>query len=257
MTIKLQNISYSVNNHKILENVSLSVRKGEVLSLIGPNGSGKSTLLNVATGDIKPSSGSVSYDNNAIEDLNIVERSFYRGVMSQSQQIVFDFSVQEIIEMGWIERGLPNYSNHFDKAVKEISSLCDLENLLERKFNKLSGGEQRRVHFARTLLQLWRPSNSNEPLFMLLDEPTANLDLYYEIKMMEIIKLKASEGIGIFLILHDLNLAAKYSDRIAIISQGALVKIDEPKKALDPILLKKIYNLDMVIDQETMKVSYF
>lgn len=257
MTIKLQNISYSVNNHKILENVSLSVRKGEVLSLIGPNGSGKSTLLNVATGDIKPGSGSVSYDNNAIEDLNIVERSFYRGVMSQSQQIVFDFSVQEIIEMGWIERGLPNYSNHFDKAVKEISSLCDLENLLERKFNKLSGGEQRRVHFARTLLQLWRPSNSNEPLFMLLDEPTANLDLYYEIKMMEIIKLKASEGIGIFLILHDLNLAAKYSDRIAIISQGALVKIDEPKKALDPILLKKIYNLDMVIDQETMKVSYF
>ena len=257
MTIKLQNISYSVNNHKILENVSLSVRKGEVLSLIGPNGSGKSTLLNVATGDIKPGSGSVSYDNNAIEDLNIVERSFYRGVMSQSQQIVFDFSVQEIIEMGWIERGLPNYSNHFDKAVKEISSLCDLENLLERKFNKLSGGEQRRVHFARTLLQLWRPSNSNEPLFMLLDEPTANLDLYYEIKMMEIIKLKASEGIGIFLILHDLNLAAKYSDRIAIISQGALIKIDKPKKALDPVLLKKIYNLDMVIDQETMKVSYF
>lgn len=257
MTIKLQNISYAVNNHKILENVSLSVRKGEVLSLIGPNGSGKSTLLNVATGDIKPSSGSVSYDNNAIEDLNIVERSFYRGVMSQSQQIVFDFSVQEIIEMGWIERGLPNYSNHFDNAVKEISSLCDLENLLERKFNKLSGGEQRRVHFARTLLQLWRPSNSNEPLFMLLDEPTANLDLYYEIKMMEIIKLKASEGIGTFLILHDLNLAAKYSDRIAIISQGALIKIDEPKKALDPVLLKKIYNLEMVIDQETMKVSYF
>ena len=257
MTIKLQNISYSVNNHKILENVSLNVRKGEVLSLIGPNGSGKSTLLNVATGDIKPSSGSVTYDNNAIEDLNIVERSFYRGVMSQSQQIVFDFSVQEIIEMGWIERGLPNYSKHFDKAVKEISSLCDLENLLERKFNKLSGGEQRRVHFARTLLQLWRPSNSNEPLFMLLDEPTANLDLYYEIKMMEIIKLKASEGIGIFLILHDLNLAAKYSDRIAIISQGALIKIDKPKKALDPVLLKKIYNLDMVIDQQTMKVSYF
>ena len=257
MTIKLQNISYSVNNHKILENVSLNVRKGEVLSLIGPNGSGKSTLLNVATGDIKPSSGSVSYDNNAIEDLNIVERSFYRGVMSQSQQIVFDFSVQEIIEMGWIERGLPNYSNHFDKAVKEISSLCDLENLLDRKFNKLSGGEQRRVHFARTLLQLWRPSNSNEPLFMLLDEPTANLDLYYEIKMMEIIKLKASEGIGIFLILHDLNLAAKYSDRIAIISQGALIKIDKPKKALDPVLLKKRYNLDMVIDQQTLKVSYF
>lgn len=257
MTIKLQNISYTVSGYKILDNVSLDIKEGEVLSLIGPNGAGKSTLLNAATGDLDPSLGTVYYNHQNLEELNIVERSFYRAVMSQSQQIVFDFSVQEIIEMGWIEKGFSNYSKDFDNAVKEVSMLCNLENLLKRKFNKLSGGEQRRVHFARTLLQLWRPSNSKDPLFMLLDEPTANLDLYYEIKMMEIIKLKASEGIGVFLILHDLNLAARYSDRIAIISEGSLIKIDTPQSVLDPVLLKKIYNLDMTIDKKTMKVSYF
>ena len=257
MTIKLQNISYTVSGYKILDNVSLDIKEGEVLSLIGPNGAGKSTLLNAATGDLEPSLGTVYYNHQNLEELNIVERSFYRAVMSQSQQIVFDFSVQEIIEMGWIEKGFSNYSKDFYYAVREVSILCNLENLLKRKFNKLSGGEQRRVHFARTLLQLWRPSNSKDPLFMLLDEPTANLDLYYEIKMMEIIKLKASEGIGVFLILHDLNLAARYSDRIAIISEGSLIKIDTPRSVLDPVLLKKIYNLDMTIDKKTMKVSYF
>ena len=257
MTIKLQNISYTVSGYKILDNVSLDIKEGEVLSLIGPNGAGKSTLLNAATGDLEPSLGTVYYNHQNLEELNIVERSFYRAVMSQSQQIVFDFSVQEIIEMGWIEKGFSSYSKDFDNAVKEVSILCNLENLLKRKFNKLSGGEQRRVHFARTLLQLWRPSNSKDPLFMLLDEPTANLDLYYEIKMMEIIKLKASEGVGVFLILHDLNLAARYSDRIAIISEGSLIKIDTPRSVLDPVLLKKIYNLDMTIDKKTMKVSYF
>lgn len=257
MNIKLKNISYTASGFKILENVSLNIKRGEILSLIGPNGAGKSTLLNVATGDLEPSSGTVIYNDQDLKQLNIVERSFYRAVMSQSQQIVFDFSVQEIIEMGWVDRGLPNYSKNFDKAVKEVTTLCDLENLLNRKFNKLSGGEQRRVHFARTLLQLWRPSEAKDPLFMLLDEPTANLDLYYEIRLMEIIKLKAAEGIGIFLILHDLNLAARYSDRIAIINEGNIIKIDKPISALDPVLLKKIYNLDMTYDKKTNKVSYF
>ena len=92
---------------------------------------------------------------------------------------------------------------------------------------------------------------------MLLDEPTANLDLYYEIKLMEIIKMKANEGVGVFLIMHDLNLAAKYSNRIALMSDGSLVKVDTPINVLDPSLLKRIYNLDMSVDKETMKVSYF
>ena len=176
--------------------------------------------------------------------------------MSQSQQIVFDFSVKEIIEMGWLDKGNAQFSEHFDQAVLDISSVCQLNNLLERKFNRLSGGEQRRVHFARTLLQLWRPSDSMDPAYMLLDEPTANLDLYFEIKLMEIIKKKAVNNVGVFLIMHDLNLAAKFSDKIALINKGKIVSYGTPREVLKPNILEEIYNLKMDVDAN-LKVSYF
>ena len=256
MSLVLKNISYKAGDVNILNDVSLSVEKGEIVSLVGPNGAGKSTLLNILTGDINPDSGEVFYENFNLNELNILDRSFYRSVMSQSQQIVFDFSVKEIIEMGWLDKGNAQFSEHFDQAVLDISSVCQLDNLLERKFNRLSGGEQRRVHFARTLLQLWRPSDSMDPAYMLLDEPTANLDLYFEIKLMEIIKKKAVNNVGVFLILHDLNLAAKFSDKIALINKGKIVSYGTPREVLKPNILEEIYNLKMDVDAN-LKVSYF
>jgi len=256
MSLILKNISYKAGDVNILNDVSLSVEKGEIVSLVGPNGAGKSTLLNILTGDINPDSGEVFYENFNLNELNILDRSFYRSVMSQSQQIVFDFSVKEIIEMGWLDKGNAQFSEHFDQAVLNISSVCQLDNLLERKFNRLSGGEQRRVHFARTLLQLWRPSDSMDPAYMLLDEPTANLDLYFEIKLMEIIKKKAVNNVGVFLILHDLNLAAKFSDKIALINKGKIVSYGTPREVLKPNILEEIYNLKMDVDAN-LKVSYF
>ena len=256
MSLILKNISYKAGDVNILNDVSLSVEKGEIVSLVGPNGAGKSTLLNILTGDINPDSGEVFYENFNLNELNILDRSFYRSVMSQSQQIVFDFSVKEIIEMGWLDKGNAQFSEHFDQAVLDISSICQLDNLLERKFNRLSGGEQRRVHFARTLLQLWRPSDSMDPAYMLLDEPTANLDLYFEIKLMEIIKKKAVNNVGVFLILHDLNLAAKFSDKIALINKGKIVSYGTPREVLEPNILEEIYNLKMDVDAN-LKVSYF
>jgi len=256
MSLILKNISYKAGDVNILNDVSLSVEKGEIVSLVGPNGAGKSTLLNILTGDINPDSGDVFYENFNLNELNILDRSFYRSVMSQSQQIVFDFSVKEIIEMGWLDKGNAQFSEHFDQAVLDISSVCQLDNLLERKFNRLSGGEQRRVHFARTLLQLWRPSDSMDPAYMLLDEPTANLDLYFEIKLMEIIKKKAVNNVGVFLILHDLNLAAKFSDKIALINKGKIVSYGTPREVLKPNILEEIYNLKMDVDAN-LKVSYF
>ena len=256
MSLILKNINYKAGDVNILNDVSLSVKKGEIVSLVGPNGAGKSTLLNILTGDINPDSGEVFYENFNLNELNILDRSFYRSVMSQSQQIVFDFSVKEIIEMGWLDKGNAQFSEHFDQAVLDISSVCQLDNLLERKFNRLSGGEQRRVHFARTLLQLWRPSDSMDPAYMLLDEPTANLDLYFEIKLMEIIKKKAVNNVGVFLILHDLNLAAKFSDKIALINKGKIVSYGTPREVLKPNILEEIYNLKMDVDAN-LKVSYF
>lgn len=257
MSIKAKSIFWEVDNKRIIKDISLEINLGEVVSIIGPNGAGKSSFLNVLSGDIKPTSGSVSFDETNLKDISIQERSFMRSVMSQSQQIVYDFSVKEIIEMGWLDRGIASYSGNFKEAVMKVASECSVHDLLEQKFNTLSGGEQRRVHFARTLIQLWRPSNSRDPRYMFLDEPTANLDILHEQNLMKLVRSKAMEGIGILLILHDLNLAAKYSDKLVIFKNGSLIKSGSPEEVLQSKVLTEVYGLDMEVAQDPLRVNYY
>ncbi len=257
MSIKAKSIFWEVDNKRIIKDISLEISLGEVVSIIGPNGAGKSSFLNVLSGDIKPTSGSVSFDEINLKDISIQERSFMRSVMSQSQQIVYDFSVKEIIEMGWLDRGIASYSGNFKEAVMKVASECSVHDLLEQKFNTLSGGEQRRVHFARTLIQLWRPSNSHDPRYMFLDEPTANLDILHEQNLMKLVRSKAMEGIGILLILHDLNLAAKYSDKLVIFKNGSLIKSGSPEEVLQSKVLTEVYGLDMEVAKDPLRVNYY
>ena len=257
MSIKAKSIFWEVDNKRIIKDISLEISLGEVVSIIGPNGAGKSSFLNVLSGDIKPTSGSVSFDETNLKDISIQERSFMRSVMSQSQQIVYDFSVKEIIEMGWLDRGIASYSGNFKEAVMKVASECSVHDLLEQKFNTLSGGEQRRVHFARTLIQLWRPSNSHDPRYMFLDEPTANLDILHEQNLMKLVRSKAMEGIGILSILHDLNLAAKYSDKLVIFKNGSLIKSGSPEEVLQSKVLTEVYGLDMEVAKDPLRVNYY
>lgn len=256
MSIKISSVSYEKGNKKILDDISLEIKSGEVLSVLGPNGAGKSTLLNLISGDISPSKGEIYFDNKNLKDISIQERSFMRSVMAQSQAIVFDFSVKEIIEMGWLDKGLSNYANDFQNALNEIAEETSVTDLLYKKFNILSGGEQRRVHFARTLLQMWRPSNSFDPIYILLDEPTANLDILHEQKMMKKIRNKASEGIGVMIVLHDINIAAKYSDKIAFIKEGRLEEVGSPSEVLEENKLSAIYELPMKINENPFRITY-
>ena len=113
------------------------------------------------------------------------------------------------------------------------------------------------MHFARTLVQLWRPSGSDDPRYMFLDEPTANLDILHEQKMMKLIQKKRDEGIGILLILHDLNLAAKYSDKVAIFKNGNLVSLGNPKEVLTENTLSSVYDVPMQIDHDPFRINYY
>ncbi len=257
MSIQANSIDINLNNRSILKDVSLSIEQGEILSVIGPNGAGKSTLLKSLAGDIKPNSGQISYDAKNIRDINIQERAFTRSVMSQLQAIAFDFKVKEIIEMGWVSRGESLYASEFEDAVIEVVAKCGVESLINRNFNTLSGGEQRRVHFARTLLQLWRPSNSTDPKYLLLDEPTANLDLTYEVKLLNIVKKASLEGTGVMLVLHDLNLAAKFSDKIALLNKGSIVKTGTPKEVLSSDILSGIYDIDIKVQEDPLFITYY
>ena len=257
MSLDLESVSLKLDNRQILKDVSLEINEGEIVSVIGPNGAGKSTLLNVLTGDINPDSGEISYDNKQLKQISIQERAFTRSVMSQMQTLVFNFSVKDVIEMGWLQRGNSDFSNNFSMAFENVTKECNVHNLIHRKFNSLSGGEQRRVHFARTLLQLWRPSESNDPRYLLLDEPTANLDLSSEMLLMNILKKRASLNVGILVILHDLNLASHFADKIAIIKDGEIMAFGEPEKIMEDAFLTSVYEVPIKVKHDPLRVHYY
>ena len=250
MSINSKNISLFYDEKEILKDISIEIKEGKITTLLGPNGAGKSSFLNIISGDLDFYNGDVFYNKRNLAEINIQEKAFLRSVMSQSQPIVFDFSVKEIVEMGWLEKGDIKYSNNFKTALKEILKDCDIDYLKNRKFNTLSGGEQRRVHFARSLLQLWRESNAVDPCYLMLDEPTSNLDLFHQIKMMNAIKKLSTEGVGIFMILHDLNLAFKYSDYIAILKNGKIVTFGEPMSIINDDILSNTFGVKIQVNKK-------
>ena len=250
MSINSKNISLFYDEKEILKDISIEIKEGKITTLIGPNGAGKSSFLNIISGDLDFYNGDVFYNQRNLAEINIQEKAFLRSVMAQSQAIVFDFSVREIVEMGWLEKGNVKYSYNFKTALKEILEECDIDYLKNRKFNTLSGGEQRRVHFARSLLQLWRESNSVDPCYLMLDEPTSNLDLFHQIKMMNAIKKLSNEGVGIFMILHDLNLAFKYSDYIAILKNGKIVSFGEPMSIINGDILSNTFGVKIQVNKK-------
>ena len=255
LSIDIKNLCYSIKDYHILRNINLSIVPGEILTIIGPNGAGKSTFVKLVAGDFQPSSGKILYDKLLLKNLSLEETANIRSVLSQNQNINFDFDVKEIVEMGWIgnnhNRG--DYINSFRDTSKE----CFIEGLLNKKFKNLSGGEQKRVHLARTFLQLKSMNNSINNKYLILDEPLTHLDIYYEIKIMHLIKKIAKNGVGILIILHDLNIAQKFSNKIAIFSKGKLKYYDKTSKVLIPKNLKETYGLDMQVYKNPSYIKYF
>ena len=256
MTIKSESMSLEIDGGEIVNDINIEVFPGKVLALIGPNGAGKSTILKLLSGDVKPTSGVVKYNDINISNIPFVDRAHIRGVMSQSQTIAFDFSVLEIIEMGWLHSDHDYYTSFYPDVLKQIIEDCELQHLVDRKFNTLSGGEQKRVHFARVLLQLWIPAGDIHPRFMLLDEPLANLDIYHELKMLEIIKRHLSKNIGVLLILHDLNTASKFADNIVLMKNGTIVKNGSTVEVLTESILSETYETKIKVNDTSPKITY-
>ena len=259
MSIEIENISLDISHKNILKNINLKVKQGEILSIIGPNGAGKSSLINLVAGDYLPSKGRILFDTKDLRTLSLEEKSRKRSVMGQFSKIAFDFKVKEVIQFGWVENGIEIFSEMFEKIILKISKLCNVEYLLSRNINSLSGGELKRVQLAKTLIQLHNPLSKNkENKYALLDEPLANLDLFYEIDVLKIIKdVSKNQGIGIMLIIHDLNLAAKFSNKIALLHSGEIKDYGKPKDVLRPSILKMIYNMNMKVQKNPFRVIHY
>ena len=257
MTIRAISISAEIDGIPLLSDMSLEIVPGEVLALVGPNGAGKSTLLSVLAGDLNPVQGSIFYNKRNIAQLDVQERAHYRSVMSQALPMVFEFSVKDIVEMGWLHNGQHFYSDHFKSAVQQIVDQCNISSLINRRFNTLSGGEQKRVHFARALLQLWKYEDSLEAKYLMLDEPLANLDIRHELSLLAVIRKAAASGIGVLIILHDLNLAAKFADKVAMLNQGRIVGLGVPEDVLTTQLLTSVYDVPINVKPNPLTISYY
>ena len=234
--IEARGVVVRASERLLVDGVDLIVHAGEVLALAGPNGAGKSTLMKALAGDLVPDSGEVLLEGQPIGRLAVRELARRRAVLPQQTLLQFAFTAREVVEMGRGPRGM---DDHGASVVEQAMARTDVLGLADRTYPTLSGGEQARVTLARVLAQ--------ETPILLLDEPTAALDLRHQQLVMEIARDLASTGAAVVAILHDLNLAAAHADRIALLHGGRLVACDRPWQALEPLLLSEIFDCPIAI----------
>lgn len=233
----------------ILAPTSLTLEPGELNVVLGPNGAGKSTLLRVLTGELEPDRGEVRYDGLSLSSLSISEVARRRAVLGQSSILSFDFTAGEVVMLGRIPH-LSGWESQRDRqACEEALRAVDMLSFRDRRYPSLSGGEQQRIHLARVLAQLYKQADcahgdqaTNTWLF--LDEPTSALDLRHQHAVLGLIrKLARERQFGVLAILHDLNLALRYADRILLLSEGELVASGPPSQALTTDNVAAVYGV--------------
>ncbi|WP_193605660.1 heme ABC transporter ATP-binding protein [Nocardioides dongkuii] len=217
----------------ILDGVDVTVRPGELLALVGPNGAGKSTLLGVLSGDVAPSSGSVELGGRALARHAARDLARLRAVQLQKQGLAFGFRVQDVVRMGRSPWHRTPQADDDDRAVASAMDRAEVTELAERLFPTLSGGEQARSSFARLLAQ--------ETPVLLLDEPTAALDIRHQEALLEVLRRTVRAGAAAVVVLHDLSLAAAYADRVCVLAEGRVRADGPPADVLTGDLLSEVY----------------
>lgn len=227
--MRANQISVEAPNGKVLiQNISIEVEPGQLKAIIGKNGAGKSTLLKAMTQDINAISGTCTLDDTDIQQYRLEELAQKRSIVSQQVSLEFSFSVRQVVLIG-----RSPYMSFFetdtdDKIATEALKKVDALHLIDRSYLTLSGGEKQRVQFARAIAQIWDLMEAGEPSYLLLDEPLSSLDISHQHEMMTVLKELSKKNVGILIIIHDLNLAAQYSDKVHVLKDGETVIEGDP-----------------------------
>ena len=242
--IQVKNLSYKYPDadELAIDNISFDVKRGEILGIVGPNGSGKSTLLNLLSGILKPLRGKIlllGEDISKIKQKRIAQKL---AVVPQNGFVGFPFTSRDIVLMGRSPHlGLIESEKKHDFdiakwAMEQTNSLT----FWGRKINELSGGERQRVFIARALAQ--------EPIIMLLDEPTTHLDLKYQIEIFDLIRrLNQENQITVVVVSHDLNLAGEYCEILILLKNGKIANIDTPEQVITEDAIKQVYDAETLV----------
>jgi iron complex transport system ATP-binding protein len=238
---RLDSVGLALDGRAIIKSLTLEVYPGEVLAVVGPNGAGKSSLLSLLAGDMQATSGTVLVAGKDITKYRNDELARLRSVLMQSNQVSFPFTVWEIVEMGRAPWARTPQIAEDDAAIEEALRLADVGHLSDRRFNQLSGGERARVSLARVLAQ-------RTPV-VLLDEPTAALDLKHQEEVMTTIRGLANAGRAVVVVVHDLSIAAGYADRVAMVVEGRLDATGPPADVIVADRVTRVYGVTVDIDQ--------
>ncbi|UYP31384.1 heme ABC transporter ATP-binding protein [Pseudomonas sp. Z8(2022)] len=226
----------------VLSGIDLQLLSGEVLGVLGPNGAGKSTLLAAMTGELPASAGQVTLDQRALDDWPGPERARRLAVLPQSSSLNFAFRVEEVVAMGRLPHGSGRVRDA--QIVGEALHAADAAHLAGRSYLALSGGERQRVHLARVLAQLWP---GGEGRILLLDEPTSMLDPLHQHTCLQAVRRLAETGVAVLVILHDLNLAARYCDRLLLLERGRAHALGAPVDVLRAEPLQAVFGLEVLV----------
>jgi iron complex transport system ATP-binding protein len=227
-----------------LDSVTMVVPRGTFYAVLGPNGSGKSTLLRALLGMVSHAAGQARLSGRPISDWDRRALAREVGVVTQSESVAFPITVRELVAMGRYPYlgALQSEAATDIEAISEAMRMCDIEPLSHRFLSTLSGGEIQRTRVARALAQ--------EPNILVLDEPTASLDVRHEMEILELLRASADHGMTIFLITHHLDLAARFADRLLLLDRGRVAAEGEPREVLQEETLRRVYEWPIAVSDD-------
>jgi iron complex transport system ATP-binding protein len=244
--LKTENIYYSIEKKLILNGISAEFLPGEFSMILGPNGSGKSSFLKIFSGEISEYDGSVLYKDYKISKIKKEELAKYRAVMSQQPELSFPLMVDEVVMMGRYPHFTFNPGKKDEDICNEVMERMNLSSFKERNYLTLSGGEKQRVQYARVLAQIWeKPKTGSRYLF--LDEPLTSLDINYQQEFLQIAREFTKEDTILIAVMHDINLAIQYADKLFFLKEGGLVASGRPKEIINEGLIEKVFNVRSTI----------
>ena len=240
--IRVQNLCCGYAGHPVLKGISFSVEKGEFLGILGPNGSGKTTLLLALSGVMPLQGGSIEFLGGPLEHLKHRERARHMAVVMQDAEVRLPFTCEEVVKMGRYphQKRWQLDSAEDERAVGEAMLLTDTEILAERLITAVSGGEKQRVVMAKTLAQ--------QGTVLLLDEATSAMDIHRKLQIFNVLKkLHLEAGLTVLAVLHDVNLAALFCQRLIFLKDGVVVADGEANVVLIPEILEEVYQTRVLI----------
>ena len=246
MHLQAEQLTLAKGSRELLKDVSMQCAAGEMIAICGPNGAGKSTLLRVLSGDERRFQGGVTVNNRMLADYSMAQLARVRAVMPQKVDMPFSFAARDIILMA-----APPSVSHADQGrmLAEVGQLFDLGPLLARDYLHLSGGQQQRVQLARVVIQLLQPSLRGKPRFLLLDECTSAMDMAMQQRIFTSLARLKAENIGVVAVMHDLNLASRFADRIMMMHEGRNALCGAAEEVMLPGAIQRIFDLEVTVMQ--------